>query len=129
MTTTNNEDGNVAPALWSVAICGALVTLGALPLFGVSKLPSAALGAGLAVANLWAMSKLVRGFLGGGSGTARASWGPVGFLKLAVLFVVLGFAVRRGLVDVLPLAFGYAALPLGIVLSQLKSSAAARGEN
>lgn len=126
LPTTNNEDGNVAPALWSVAICGALVTVGAAPLFGFEKLPSVVLGAGLAVANLWAMSKLVRGFIGG---AGRSAWGPVGFLKLAVLFVLLGFAVRRGLVEVLPLAFGYAALPLGIVLSQLKSSTAARGEN
>ncbi len=126
-TTQNSDDGSIAAALWSVVIAGALVTLGSVSLFGLRQAGSTALGAALAVMNLWAIGKLVRGLLGGGK--ARASWGPLGMLKLAAIFVVLGVVVKRGWVDVLPFALGYSALPLGIVLSQLKSNPAARGEN
>jgi hypothetical protein len=124
---TPTDDGNIAPALWSVAIVGALLALGSPFLFGVGGVVSTGLGAGLAVLNLWAIARLVRAFLGAGPG--RASWGPLGMLKLAILFVLLAVVIKRGWAEVLPLAFGYAALPLGIVLAQLKSTSPARGEN
>ncbi len=98
-----SEDGNVAPAMASVAIVGAL----------------------LAVANLWLLAVVVRSFLGSGG---RTSLGPLGVLKLAGLFGLLFVMLKQGLVEVLPLGFGFAALPLGIVLSQLKSTSPARGE-
>ncbi len=128
MTDASNEPGNIAHALWAVAIAGAVLALGAWQLFGTRGMLSAALGAALAVANLWAIGKLVRGFLGGG-GRRGASWGPLGMLKLGALFVLLGLIVKRGWADVLPLAFGYAALPLGIVIAQLFPGSTARGEN
>lgn len=123
-----NEPGNIAPALVAVAVAGAVLAAGAWLLFGVRGMVSAAIGAALAVANLWSIGKLVRGFLGGGA-RRGGSWGPLGMLKLGALFVLLGIIVKRGWADVLPLAFGYAALPLGIVLSQLWSGSTARGEN
>ena len=123
---TSNDDGNIAGALWAVAAVGAVLTLLSLQVFGVSGVVSTGLGAALAVLNLWLIARLVRSFLGGGSGRA---WGPLGMIKLAVLFVVLGVILKRGWAEVLPLAFGYAALPLGIVLGQLKSTSPARREN
>jgi hypothetical protein len=77
----------------------------------------------LAVLNLWLIARMVRGFLGGGPGRA---WGPIGMIKLAALFIVLGIILKRGFADVLPLALGYAALPLGIVLAQLKPTPVVR---
>jgi len=126
-STTSNDDGSIGPALLSVAVAGVLVSVASVPVFGVAKLGSVVFGAVLALANLWALGRLVRGLLGGQR--SRASWGPLGLLKLAAVFVVLGVAVRRGWVDVMPFALGFSALPLGIVLSSSKSGTAARGEN
>jgi hypothetical protein len=120
------EDGNIAKALGSVAIAGALLTIASPALFGTAELLSVGLGGLLAVANLWVIARVVRSFLGG---QGRSAWGPIGFLKLIALFVVVGLLVKQGLAHVLPLGFGYAALPLGIVLSQLKSTSPARGEH
>jgi hypothetical protein len=49
-------------------------------------------------------------------------------LKLGAMLLLLGAAVRQGWLDVLPLGLGYAALPLGIVLSQFRASSPVRGE-
>ncbi|MFZ5892257.1 MAG: hypothetical protein ACOY0T_14460 [Myxococcota bacterium] len=119
------EDGNIAPALGSVAIAGALLTIASPAVFGSAELLSVGLGALLAVANLWVISKVVKSFLGG---KGRTAWGPLGMLKLVGLFAVVALLVKQGFAHVLPLGFGYAALPLGIVLSQLKSTSPARGE-
>ena len=127
-TTSTNDDGNIASALWSVAIVGAVLALGSSLLFGARGIISAAIGAALAVANLWAIAKLVRGFLGNGA-RRGASWGPLGMLKLGALFVLLGVILKQGWAEVLPLAFGYAALPLGVVVAQLWSGSPASGEN
>jgi hypothetical protein len=117
-----NRDGNIAPVLWSVALAGLVLSLLSLQLFGTRAVTSTALGGAMAVANLWLIAKMVRGFLGG----AARSWGPLGLLKMGALFVVLAIVVKRGWAEVLPLAFGYAALPLGIVLAQLKSTPSRR---
>ena len=120
------EDGNIAPALGSVAIAAVLLTVASLAIFGRAELLSVALGGALAVMNLWVIGKVVRSFL---NAQGRAAWGPLGMLKLAGLFLVVAVLLKQGFAHVLPLAFGYAALPVGIVLSQLKSTSPARGEH
>lgn len=114
------------PVLWGVAAAGAVLALAAAYLFGKGAVISSLIGSVLAVANLWSIGRMVRGFLGGGG--AR-SWGPLGMLKLLLLFAVLGVIVKQGLADILPLAFGYAALPVGIVLAQLRVASPVREEN
>lgn len=121
-----SEDGNIAPTLWTVAVVGALLTLASPALFGVRGVVSAGIGAMLAVGNLWAIARMVRGLLGG---SGKLTWGPFGFVKLAVLFVVLGAIVKNGWADVLPLGFGYLALPLGIVFAQLRPASRPQGEH
>jgi hypothetical protein len=120
------EDGNIAPALGSVAIAAALLTVGSLAIFGSAELLSVGLGGVLAVSNLWVIARVVKSFL---NAQGRAAWGPLGMLKLVGLFAVVGVLLKQGFAHVLPLAFGYAALPVGIVLSQLKSTSPARGEH
>lgn len=130
MTTslqTNSDEGNIGPILWTVALTGAVLTLCSPVLFGAAGVVSSGLGALLAVANLWAIGRLVRGLLGAAS--RGVTWGPLGVLKLAALFFVLYVLIRYEIAQVLPLAFGYLALPFGIVLSQLRTSSPARGEN
>ncbi|MGC4089532.1 MAG: hypothetical protein QM756_16900 [Polyangiaceae bacterium] len=119
------EDGNIAPALVAVAIAGALLTIVSPALFGRGELLSVGLGAGLAVLNLWVIARVVKSFLGG---NGRSAWGPLGMLKLFGLFALVAVILKQGFAHVLPLGFGYAALPLGIVLSQLKPTSPARGE-
>jgi hypothetical protein len=128
MMNSSSDDGNIGPTLWSVAIAGALLTLVSPLLFGARGVVSCGLGAALAVANLWAIARLVRGLLGAAQ-TRKISWGPLGILKLAGIFVLLAVFLQRGWAEVLPLAFGYLSLPVGIVLAQLKTAAPARGEN
>jgi hypothetical protein len=120
------DDGNIVPALWAVALAGVVLALAAAFLFGRGAVVSSLIGSALAVANLWSIGRMVRGFLGGAG--ARA-WGPLGMLKLLLLFAVLGVIVKQGFADVLPLAFGYAALPVGIVLAQLRVAPPVREEN
>lgn len=124
---TSSEDGNIGPTLWSVAVVGALLTLASPALFGVRGVVSTGIGAILAVGNLWAIGRLVRGLLGNSG--RKLTWGPFGFVKLAALFLLLGVIVKNGYAQVLPLAFGYLALPIGIVFSQLRPTSSAQGEH
>lgn len=123
----NPEDGSIGPVLGAVAIAGALLTIASPALFGRGELASVGAGALLALGNLWVIARVVKSFLGG---QGRTAWAPIGLLKLVGLFVVVGLLLKQGVAHVLPLAFGYAALPLGIVLSTLKKpTSPARGEH
>lgn len=117
-----DPDRNLATRLKAVALAGLALTLVAPLVVGLSATLGVGLGALLAVANLWAIAFVVRGFLRG----ASLSFGALGALKLGVLLLVVVLIVKNGLADVLPLAFGYAALPIGIVMGELGGGAARR---
>ena len=112
------EDNGTSGALWSTALVGALLTLGSPLLFGARDAISVGIGAALAVGNLWAMARVVRGFLRVEG--RQLSWGLLGMLKLGALFAVVALLFRTGWIELLPLGFGYLALPLGIVLAGLR---------
>jgi hypothetical protein len=114
------EENGTGGALWSTALAGALLTLISPLLFGAPGAISAGAGAALAVANLWAMARVVRGFLR--TRGRQLSWGVIGLLKLGGLFVTVALLFRTGWVELLPLAFGYLAMPLGIVLVGLRGA-------
>ncbi|HEX3855521.1 MAG TPA: hypothetical protein VHW01_31375 [Polyangiaceae bacterium] len=124
--TESTDQSSIATAIWSVAIVGACLTAGAPTLLGASSRVSIAVGVVLAVANLWAISRTVRGFLYPAG--VRSAWIPLAMLKFALMFLGILFLVRGGYVHLLPLVIGYAALPVGITISQLKSAPAASGE-
>ncbi len=127
MTTEGAERGNdLRASLLAVAVVGALFVL-LLPTFiGSGTRLSILVGALLAVGNLWLIARTVRGFLYPAG--ARSPWLGVALLKLGALFLVVAFLVRGGHAQVIPLMIGYGALPIGIVVSQLRSSRVARGE-
>ncbi|HEX3776872.1 MAG TPA: hypothetical protein VHV51_20510 [Polyangiaceae bacterium] len=127
MATRNTDQNGITTALWAVVVVGILLTIAGPALLGAGTRMSLALGSALAVGNLWLVARTVRGFLNPASG-ARSSWISLAMLKFGLLFIGVLFLVRGGHAKVLPLAFGYAALPLGIVISQLKSAPAAPGE-
>ena len=121
---SKNDDGSVSAALSTVALSGLGLTVASHMLFGLPGLVSTGLGAALAVANLWAIGRLVRAMFG----SRGASFAPLGAIKLLALFLVLYILISKGIAEVIPLAFGYLALPIGIVLAQLRPQAA-RGEH
>ena len=126
-TATESTDQNsIASAIWAVAIVGALLALAAPSLLGSGSRLSVAVGALLAMGNLYAISRTVRGFLHPAG--ARSPWVSLAMLKFAVMFLGILFLVRSGYVQLLPLVIGYAALPVGIVIAQLKSAPAASRE-
>jgi hypothetical protein len=83
-----------------------------------------AIGALLAAANLAAIGLVVRGVLRG----ALLSWGSLAVVKFALLLFVAWVVLKNHWAGALPLALGYIALPLGIVVGQLLRSAPSRPE-
>ena len=124
--TESTEPNTIASAIWSVAIVGALLALAAPTLLGTGSRLSVVIGGLLAIANLWAISRTVRGFLHPAG--ARSPWISLAMLKFAAMFLGVLFLVRGGYAKLLPLCIGYAAMPVGIVISQLKSAAAPSGK-
>jgi len=124
--TESTEPNGIASAIWSVAIVGALLTLAAPTLLGTGSRLSVAIGVLLAIGNLWAISRTVRGFLYPAG--ARSPWISLAMLKFAVMFLGVLFLVSGGYAKLLPLVIGYAAMPVGIVISQLKTAAAPSGK-
>ena len=124
--TESTEPNGIASAIWSVAIVGALLSLAAPTLLGDGSRLSVALGVLLAIGNLWAISRTVRGFLHPAG--ARSPWITLAMLKFAVMFLGVLFLVRGGYAKLLPLVIGYASMPVGIVVAQLKSATAPSGK-
>lgn len=125
MTATTKELG-IAGLLVPVAIAGVLLTaLSPFIVGGPRGALGVAIGAGVAVSNLWAIAVVIRGFLRG----QAASFGALAATKFAVLIGIVAVILKNHWADAAPLALGYAALPLGIVFGQLAKSAPAGGES
>ncbi len=124
MNGTTREQG-IGGLLGPVAIAGVLLT--ALSPFVVGAPRGAigvAIGAAMGVGNLWAIAVVIRGFLRG----QGLSWGALAAAKFAVLIGVVAVVLKNHWADALPLALGYAALPLGIVFGQVTKGAPAGRE-
>ena len=112
-----SDDGGLSNIVKTVAAIGLVDAVSVGYFAGRGAGVSAAYGAGLGLANLVFMGRLVRSFLGR-SDTSRA-WVMAALTKLAVLVLAMYLPVRAGLVHVLPFMIGFGALPLGIALGQL----------
>jgi hypothetical protein len=115
-TPRSDEEQQLRATLWAVASCGAVLTLASPFVLGQSGVLGVALGSVIATLNLWALARVVRALLTG----ASLPWVVLGGLKLLGLLALVGLLIKLGVTTLLPLGFGYAALPLGIVLSQLR---------
>ena len=120
--TTPGPD-SLAATLRAVAVVGATATAVAALVGGGRAMLGVAIGALVALGNLWVVGRVVRGFV---SGTAQAPWGFVAATKFALLVAGLWLLLRSGVVDLFPLVIGYGSLPLGIFASQLGGSAPLR---
>ncbi len=109
------------PAIFaSIVVSGALLTGGAFAVAGRPAGGSAAAGAVIAVANLWALRGIVRVLVANAAGV-RSSMGLSFFLgpKLVALFGIVWLLLSRHVVSAGPLALGYAALPIGVAIGAL----------
>ncbi len=119
-TDANDDVRGVRRSLIAVLIFGLLGALAALWLGGMKPARSVAIGAAIAAGNLWLLAQMVRAFLVQKGKTAP--WGIVAVLKFVVLFSAMYVLVKTRAVDILPLAIGFGALPVGIVFAQLLST-------
>lgn len=110
-----DDDNGLRSALWGIALTGALLTLASPFVLGQSGVLGVALGAGLAAFNLWALARIVRAFMNG----AGLPWVLLAALKLFGLLAVVAVLLKLDITTVVPLAVGYGALPVGIVIAQL----------
>ena len=88
---------------------------------------SVAIGAAIAVGNLWLLAQMVRGFLAR-KGTSLP-WSLIAVLKFVALFGAMYVLVKTRIVQLLPCAFGFGALPVGIVLAELFGGRHSAGES
>src|SRR5258708_4236268 len=102
MATQSTDQNGIATALWSVAVVGALLTVAAPLLLGPGTRLSLALGAALAVGNLWTVARMVRGFLNPAGGV-RSPWVSLAMLKFGLLFLGVMCLVRGGFRPAVPL--------------------------
>ena len=123
--TNPSEGGGTLSAVLAVALVGVVFTLIAPYAIGSGTRVGVALGAGIAVLNLLALSYVVRGVVRGNG----MSWGVIGALKLGALLFVAFIVLKNHWASVLSLAMGFAAMPFGIVLSQLGRTSPARRES
>jgi hypothetical protein len=118
-------DAAISSVLRSTLIIGALATaVGALVAAPRVAL-ALGLGAALGAANLWVIARVVYGFLA--PNRRRARWVLIALVKFSALFAGLYVIVISGRLPALPLALGYASLPLGIVVSQVFGGSSVEG--
>jgi hypothetical protein len=118
------RDSTLTAAYVGVAVSGALLLVGSGILLGVRAMAAVALGVVLAVSNLWVLERFVRVYLA----SERGRWAGIALLKAAVLFGLVALLVKSGAVDVVPLVFGFGALPLGVVIAGFWPTASSREE-
>lgn len=113
-----HADARTRGALLGVALVGLAASIGLGAFWNLRAGLGVALGATLAAGNLWVISRVSRAlFLG--SGARSAPWLVIALVKLFALFGAFYLLVICGFADILALAIGYGALPIGIVLSQV----------
>ncbi len=122
----NEPQTGVRRAILAVSMVGLVGTVTSIWLGGASTARSVAIGAAIAVGNLWLLAQMVRGFLGRSG--AAAPWSVIAVLKFVALFGAMYVLVKARVVSLLPCVFGFGALPIGIVLAEVLSGRCRPGE-
>jgi hypothetical protein len=122
----SDEQVGLRKSFIAVSILGIIGTIAAVWLGGTVVARSVAIGAALAIANLWLLAQMVRGFLARKG--ASAPWSIVAVLKFVLLFGAMYVLVRTRIVEILPCVFGFGALPIGIVLAEVMGGRSNSGQ-
>lgn len=144
-------DDTVAVAVTAAAVLGGVFALAALALDGPRAALSVLVGATIAVANILAMTAIIRSLLPGAPPDAEEEepksegypadderhrargtrggllWGAFAAVKMVILFGGIWLLLTRHVVDPIPLLVGYGTMPLGIVVSAVWPSLKRRG--
>jgi hypothetical protein len=125
-------DARLRTILVAVAVLGGALGIGAAALFGLRCGLSVAIGAGVALANLYALARLVAVLIPSDENHkaapgGRAAWMVVGMLKMFLLFGGVWLLFSFHVVDVLPFFAGLACLPIGIAIGSIVSDRRAEG--
>jgi hypothetical protein len=116
-------------ALVAVAVTGAVEAVCAAAFFDLWAALSVALGAALAVGNLWALARIIVALLPDDSATAqaqgRAGWAILAAVKMVGLLGVSWLLMRHGVVSPLAMLIGFLSLPIGIAIGSLVSDRSA----
>lgn len=109
--TAASTDAQSKAVMVRTAVIGAAITVGSVWFGGWSVVAGCAAGAAVAVANLWALRRLVARFLtGDGKGGAAGLF----LLKMSILFGLLFVLVRFVALSPLAIAAGFSALVIAI---------------
>ena len=111
-------DATLRRAIGFVGACGAILVVGAGIVGSLSTVVSVLVGVATAALNLIVLAWLVRSMLE----AKTKGWMAVAVLKMAGLFVGVGFLLRRDVVGALPFLVGFGSLVVGIVLAQVTTS-------
>jgi ATP synthase I chain len=118
-------DTRLRASLTAVALCGAPLSLGAWAVLGPRAAFSVAIGAAIAVGNLWALARIVTALLAGNGDHALPStagaWSLLALLKMFGLFAVVWLLMRWAAVSPMAMLVGFGALPIGIAIGSLVS--------
>ena len=118
MMAPTDEGNGLSSALWGIALTGVALTVASPFVLGRGAVIGVGLGAALTGFNLWALARIVRAFMNG----AGLPWAILAALKLFGLLAVVALVLKLGITTVVPLAIGYCAMPVGIVIAQLSSA-------
>jgi hypothetical protein len=121
--TPATENPDTAPTVMqprsvmgSVLLVAALLMVGSL-FWSHGAAFSVALGGSVAALHLWSVTHWVKRAFG--TQTVRVTWIVFSFLKLGLLLLGLAWLAHNDTINMLSFLIGYAALPLGISMSQL----------
>src|SRR5690349_12442010 len=103
--TANSDATLLRRTLITVCVLGAIGAAIGVARFSLHIGFSVLLGGLLGATNLWAIARLVRGFLA--ESGPKVSWTLLALIKLSALFGVLIALIVSGIADLLPLAVGY----------------------
>ncbi len=119
-----SADPRLVMAFRAVAVSGACLAIGLFVEGGVVSGVSAAVGAGVAVTNLYVLSRIVFSFAipyVDAKENAGFAWGVIALGKMMVLFGGLWVLMTHHWVDPIPLVVGYGSLPIGIAIGAVVS--------
>ncbi len=130
-STRQRLDPRMRASLAGVAVSGGALALGGLVLAGPGAAFSIAVGAGLALGNLWALARIVVALLPEepeSSSGGLAGWALLGALKMFALMGAVWLLMRHGIVSPIPMVIGFGALPMGIAMGALVSDRSSAAE-
>jgi hypothetical protein len=114
-------DRRLKAALRGVAVAGGVFAMAGFAFWGVKTGISVAIGALIAVSNLYVLARIVSGLLPNAAPGSNKGWAALAMVKLLALFAIVFFLIDRGFVQAIPLMFGFGALPIGIAIASMMS--------